>query len=112
MPFCPECGYEYVEGTTYCPDCQCNLVDELPKHKQEDDIELVALHSLPGIVYAEMVKEALAREGIKSVIQTDNLSSGLLIKGLDAAGGACKILVDKRYQKKAASILNTMMDHI
>jgi len=112
MPFCPECEYEYVEGTTFCPDCQCNLVDKLPEQRQEDNIELVTLHSLPGIVYAEMVKEALEKEGIKSVIQTDNLSSGLLIKGLDAAGGACKILVDKRYQKKAASILNTMMDHI
>ncbi len=112
MPFCPECEYEYVEGTTFCPDCQCNLVDKLPEQRQEDNIELVALHSLPGIVYAEMVKEALEKEGIKSVIQTDNLSSGLLIKGLDAAGGACKILVDKRYEKKAASILNTMMDHI
>jgi len=26
MPFCPQCGYQYKEGTTVCPDCSEPLV--------------------------------------------------------------------------------------
>ncbi len=29
MPYCPKCKYKYVEVKTICPDCECELVDEL-----------------------------------------------------------------------------------
>ena len=27
MPYCAECGYEYITGTRTCPDCQTTLVE-------------------------------------------------------------------------------------
>lgn len=27
MPICPNCEYEYVEGVTFCPDCQTQLLE-------------------------------------------------------------------------------------
>ena len=33
MPFCPKCKYEYREGFTLCPDCDVELVPELPWRK-------------------------------------------------------------------------------
>lgn len=29
MAYCPKCKYEYVKGINKCPDCGCELVDEL-----------------------------------------------------------------------------------
>ncbi len=35
MPWCPKCKNEYVEGKTYCPDCDVELVEELPEETEE-----------------------------------------------------------------------------
>ncbi len=31
MPFCPQCGYEYIEGKTTCPDCGRALTAQPPE---------------------------------------------------------------------------------
>ncbi len=35
MRVCPNCGYEYVEGITICPDCGSPLMDEKYFNKPE-----------------------------------------------------------------------------
>ncbi|MCC8140589.1 MAG: hypothetical protein LIO67_09910 [Lachnospiraceae bacterium] len=37
MPWCPVCKSEYVEGKTHCPDCDVDLVDELPPEQPEKE---------------------------------------------------------------------------
>ncbi|MCD8196315.1 MAG: hypothetical protein LUE24_04000 [Lachnospiraceae bacterium] len=37
MPWCPVCKSEYVEGKTHCPDCDVDLVDELPQDQPEKE---------------------------------------------------------------------------
>jgi hypothetical protein len=27
MPYCPQCGYEYIPGAKFCPDCQSPLAE-------------------------------------------------------------------------------------
>jgi hypothetical protein len=33
--YCPNCKAEYREGFTFCPECKCSLVDELPEDPRE-----------------------------------------------------------------------------
>lgn len=114
MPFCPDCRYEYVKGHERCPDCDVALVDELPEELKADasEKEYVELHPLPGQVYAEMVKEVFDKEGIKCMLITDMISTGLLVKGSAVTGNEVRLRVFKEDKERAQEILHSMMDHI
>lgn len=36
MAWCPKCKNEYIEGILVCPDCEVDLVEELPKDSDEE----------------------------------------------------------------------------
>ena len=73
MPICPVCKYEYDDGQTECIDCGVGLVDELPDEPEPDidGIKYVPFRPYPSRLFAEMVREALANDGIPSIIKTD-----------------------------------------
>ena len=72
MAFCPNCEAEYKEGITVCPDCNLELVAELtPENKFHDtsEGEPVALRSFKNSAEAELVREMLNGNGIRSFVQ-------------------------------------------
>jgi len=112
MPYCAECGYEYLPGITECPDCKKELVESLPAEKNIPDEDWLPLRNLPGNLYAEMVKEVLDKSGIPSIIKSDVLSSTYGAKSVSVPGSAAQIFVPEKYHKKCKQILLDMMDHI
>ena len=70
MPICPNCGYEYIAGITYCRDCGVPLVDEnyyvKPENWSEENWEVVYTSSQEFEV--EMLKDNLEGAGIPAAI--------------------------------------------
>jgi hypothetical protein len=72
MAFCPNCEAEYKEGMTVCPDCNWELVAELTAENKVHDTsdgEPVPLQSFKTSAEAEMVREMLEGNGIRSFVE-------------------------------------------
>jgi len=114
MPFCPNCGYEYESNVDVCSDCETKLVDKLPESNfiDENDVLWVALHELPSLIYAEMVKEVLDAKEIPCYIKTDFISGAYGVKGISVVGQQALVFVPEEYSKESEEILHQMFDHI
>jgi hypothetical protein len=110
MPFCPNCKYEYNEDVKECPDCGTPLVDKLPEESFEDS-DYVPLRSLPSRLYAEMLQEALKKEGIPSIIKGDDV--GIMLGSYSTTSPVTiTIWVRERDVEKCEEIADQMLDHI
>ena len=112
MPICPICKYEYEDGQTECLDCGVSLVDELPEDTDNDleGVKYVPFRSYPSRLYAEMVKEALANEGIPAIIKTDQ---ALSFAEMGTSSTAKVVLwVAEDSLELAEEIADRILDHI
>jgi hypothetical protein len=72
MAFCPNCEAEYREGIAVCPDCNVELVAELTQENKTHDTsdgEPVPLQSFKTGAEAEMVRQLLEQNGIRSFVE-------------------------------------------
>ena len=112
MPICPVCKFEYEDGQTECLDCGVPLVDELPEDQEADleGVKYVPFRSYPSRLYAEMVREALANEGIPAIIKTDQAYSFAEM----GTSSTVKVVlwVAEDSHELAEQIADQMLDHI
>ena len=112
--FCPKCQYEYRVGFHVCPDCDEELVEELPGVNEEfhPDGSFVPLPNLPGRVFAEMVKGALEERGIPCYIHGYAAGGVLRTSGTGAPSGSVQLYVPKDKYQECIDIQHQMVDHI
>lgn len=71
MPYCPDCGDEFEDWVTTCPDCKVPLVDKLQPQSEEvfREGKLVHLVTAPNEIEAQLWKGILEDNGIQSMIR-------------------------------------------
>jgi hypothetical protein len=110
MPFCPKCKYEYKEDIKECPDCGARLVKNLPEDSPQG-IHYVPFRSLPSRLYAEMLQEALKKEGIPSIIKGDDV--GIMLGSYSTTSPVTiTVWVQEEDVERSEEIANQMLDHI
>ena len=76
MPYCPICEAEYREGVQRCNDCDKELVAVLPEENAEtidpEAIELAELASFTTTAEADMIRELLESNTIRTVIRGES----------------------------------------
>ncbi len=83
--FCPNCGAEYREGFTHCPDCDVELVKDLPDRKAQLDVKtasedndnktFIPVLSTYNLGDIALIRSILDNEGIEYYLQGENTSS-------------------------------------
>jgi uncharacterized Zn finger protein (UPF0148 family) len=111
MPYCPKCGFEYQPGVEKCPDCDVPLVDKLPEEESPENVEYVPIRTLPSRLYAEMVQEALKKEGIPSFVKSDDIAITFPSYGTTSAVPVA-LWVPKDKVERSQEIADQMLDHI
>jgi putative signal transducing protein len=114
MPYCPQCRSEYVEGVTFCEDCQTPLQASLPPEQGAGaeglellrDVKLVAIRTFNGptaLLDAEVARNILKSQNIPSIVSGEN--SVELLPVLDVP-----LLVREEDAIEAAEILKSYLD--
>lgn len=75
--FCPVCEDEFRDGFFHCPDCNVDLVAELPKQSEPHHSESLELLRTANVPFLSVVKSLLDSEAIPYSIQGEE-ALGLL----------------------------------
>ncbi len=71
----------------------------------------IKIGPLPGPIYAEMVAEALKKEGIPVRLMPDALASAYGIKGATHVSDGVYLYVPAEHETRTREILNIIIDH-
>jgi len=109
--YCPRCGYEYRKGMFTCPDCDEDLVEELPDDSDLDSTDESGAYDWINIARmtswetAEMLVDGLRNRGIPAVVISKAGHYGQLtsvpVAAMSAAGGGYSILVPSEFVSDA-----------
>jgi hypothetical protein len=104
MPICPACRTEYANPTDKCEICGISLVDALPEATDEVEagIELLDLATFSNVSEAEMFKEILEKNEIRTIQkgEVDPI-------GITSGAAPVLLLVEARDLRRARELYET-----
>ncbi len=112
MMYCPKCRGEYRDDAVFCPDCEVDLVPEIPPEIPEEYVDepWVELHSFSGTLYAQMAIEMLNREGVPAFSKSLFAGSSLgVFGGADLVGDSTAVWVLEPDLERAQVIIEAMI---
>ena len=98
MAWCPNCKNEYREGVTTCPDCDVELVDELPEEEEEE-------YSEPKPVVLMVADGKEIGEKVLRYLQLNGILSGALIEEDDEI----RVIVANIELESAEALFNGLL---
>lgn len=99
MAWCPNCKNEYREGVTICPDCDAELVDELPEEEDEEE------YAEPKPVVLMVADGKEIGEKVLRYLQLNGILSGALIEEDDEV----RVIVANIELEAAGYIFNGLL---
>lgn len=112
MPWCPQCGAEYVPGYRTCRDCQAPLVDKLPEpgqvahaDKAGDPGEWKLLLNVRNSQEADLLVSRLEGEGIPVLKQAQG--AGQYLEVVMGTAIDIDLYVPETYWLQAQSLLSS-----
>ena len=112
--YCPDCRAEYREGFETCPDCEVQLVVELPP--EDPDADLVAVFETADVSLLPIVKSLLDAAEIPCVVQGEEALSVLPVgrwgAGISQSGRglAATIRVEKARVEETEALLRPLAE--
>ena len=116
MPWCPKCGTEYREGFTECKDCHVALTEEKTAIQAEPETESettyvglqkpIAVYTAPTTSEAEMIVEALKRNGIDAMTRKAAFEEMRAYTG-DSERYGVVVMVDAGETAQARQVIET-----
>ncbi len=107
--FCPQCGAEFREGISECPDCMISLVRELPPEGKPEWTALVTVFEPVNESELVLAKSLLEGAGIRYLVKgertQDLLGIGRVGTGYNVLMGPAEIQVGKEREQEARELL-------
>lgn len=107
--FCPQCEGEFRKGITECPDCEVQLVDELPEEIR-DTTPLVAVFATSDPAVLPVVRSLLDETDIPYTIKGEEvfgLFPGTAVGlAIDPKSRAAQVLVPPERAGEARELLS------
>ena len=112
--FCPKCRYEYEFGVNRCPDCDVDLVSQLPPEPQPEYDEPVAVFESGDTSVLLVAQSMLENEDIQFWLRGEGPShlfagGGM---GLSPTAGPYKLLVRSSDEDFAREVLKDLQEEL